>query len=144
MYRPEKETTSNLAGKPTGAKDVAEKHAPTATEMTQAIPDDDEMHANKDQGDTSRPGVVFGAWKEVEILEFYYQAHLEASEKLRIEAERERARRMETASRMEKSWELIRISKEFIKENSPHWERLKDLKKLEKEKKERLDKANQN
>ena len=50
----------------------------------------------------------------------------------------ERKRKIEKANRMEQSWELLRISRVFIKKNSPHWERSREQREEERRKKERL------
>ena len=86
-------------------------------------------------------GVNFGPWEEVEILEFDYDKHLEEYEEKRRIEEHEREMRLKRADRMEKSWEMLRISKKYIKENSPHWEQNREQRERDQKRKERLEKV---
>ena len=72
----------------------------------------------------------------MEILEFDKRY-----EERRKREQEERDRRMEDARRPEKMWELTRLCKLFIKENSPHWESNKELRDLEIARQERLERA---
>ena len=77
----------------------------------------------------------------MDIIEFDYKEHLDNYEKKRKREEEDREKRLELAQIMEQSLELMRISKKLIQQNSPNWEKLKELKAWEKEKSERLEKA---
>ena len=85
--------------------------------------------------------VHHGPWKEVEIYKFDYEHHMKQREEERRKEQLEREIRLVEAERMEKTWELTRLCKLFIKDNSPHWEQLKELKELETARIERKAKA---
>ena len=57
-----------------------------------------------------------------------WERRLQDQEEKAREQERERKERLELAERLEKGWELIRLSVSFIKENSPAWEKTKERK----------------
>ena len=87
--------------------------------------------------------VHYGEWEEVEIINIDWEKRIQDQEEKAREQEIVRKERLELAERLEKGWELIRLSVSFIKENSPAWEKTKERKieerKLEIEKSERLE-----
>ena len=64
----------------------------------------------------------------MEFYEFEYEPHIKQHEEERRKEQQERELRLAEAGSMEKTWELTRLCKLLIKENSPHWEQLKELK----------------
>ena len=63
-------------------------------------------------------------------MEFDYKTHIRRHEEKRKKEQEERDRRIKEAERLERTWELTRLCKIYIKENSPHWETNKELRDL--------------
>ena len=90
------------------------------------------------------PSVQFGPWDYTQEVVDWEKIMAERDQKVK-EQEAEKNKRVELANRLEKSWELIRISKKVIKEQGQGWQESKEKReqqrKLEVERADRLKRA---